>query len=218
MFMTATLRNFLENYEKTLPLEQFAQLKWDIEAATDMYSNELAKAAPGVERGRKVHELIEQEIAKSQHIAVSCFKGCSACCHFEVEITGDDAKVLHNAVAGGVPVDRERLAKLAQRVRQGSEWKKGMVASNRCLFLGEDNACRVYDSRPAACRKLSVVSDPSECAKTDGQPLPRVIPMVEVILSAALSFSDSKYGAFAKMLNETFQPEVPVAPQITSLV
>ena len=97
-------------------------------------------------------------------------------------------------------VDLERLQLLAQRERQGFEWKKGLVPENRCVFLGDDGACRVYNSRPSACRKLSVISPPTECASEKGVPLPRIIPMAEILISATLNLADNEFASLPKML------------------
>lgn len=200
MILTPTLRNFLESYKSKISDQEFKQLQWDVDAALDLFTADLARSAPGAERGRRVHFLIEQEIKKNENIQVTCQKGCGFCCHFEVEITSDDAEVLKEAVLKGIDLDWERMEQLSKRERQGVEWKQGVVPANRCLFLGSDNTCRIYESRPASCRRLSVISPPSECETLGGNPIPRLIPMVEIILSAALNFPDAQLGSFAHML------------------
>jgi hypothetical protein len=42
-------------------------------------------------------------------------------------------------------------------------WRQQPAADTACGFLGSDGACRVYESRPNACRKLLVLSDPALC-------------------------------------------------------
>lgn len=68
-----------------------------------------------------MHVLLEREIKKVSNVSVSCKKGCAACCHFEVEITSDDAKVLQDALSSDIQIDIDRLLSLAKGERQGRE-------------------------------------------------------------------------------------------------
>lgn len=201
MIMTGGLRVFIEQYKQTLSEDEFRQLQNDIDAAMRLFAKDLLNHSAGVDRGRRVHQLLEAEISKVSNIATSCHKGCAACCHFEVEITKDDAEVLKQSLTPERQIDLERLAEQAKRPRQGAEWRAGKVTNNRCVFLGKDNACRSYEDRPSACRKLAVTSDPIECATPNGIPRPRVIPMAEILLSASLSCEGNPFGSLASMLS-----------------
>jgi Fe-S-cluster containining protein len=79
-------------------------------------------------------------------------------------------------------------------------WSQGWVSANRCVFLGADNACRNYENRPAVCRKHSVVSPVIECEKPGGQPVPKVMPLAEIIMSAAANQIENDFAALPKML------------------
>ncbi|MBO9666068.1 MAG: hypothetical protein J7501_04585, partial [Bdellovibrio sp.] len=57
-------------------------------------------------------------------------------------------------------------------------------------------------SRPAVCRKHSVISPVIECEKIGGHPVPKVMPLAEIIMSAAASQVDNDFGSLAKMLQE----------------
>jgi Fe-S-cluster containining protein len=61
----------------------------------------------------------------------------------------------------GIELDRARLE------RQGRQsidtWRQQPGTDTACVFLGGDGACKVYASRPSACRKLLAVSDPALC-------------------------------------------------------
>src|SRR5688572_1921436 len=128
---TAGLKAFIENHKSQLSHEEFEKLKWDIDVAMDFFMQDLMQFAPGSPRGRRVHELLENEIEKASSIAVSCKKGCGACCHFEVEVTHDDAEVLKSVMLAKAAINLIRLESLAKRERQGAEWKKGVVPANR---------------------------------------------------------------------------------------
>lgn len=45
------------------------------------------------------------------------------------------------------------------------------LEKRRCVFLGPENDCLVYENRPTTCRKYFVASDPGVCAEPDGRPL-----------------------------------------------
>jgi Fe-S-cluster containining protein len=200
MLKTPQLRNLLSNYQNILAAEEFASFEQEVDRLLLHYCGLLAVLMPGQERGRKVHELLlEQEIA-SAHIKTTCQKGCGACCHLEVEITRDDAAILADSIAQGVIVDYPRLRDLSARVRLDKAWELGFVPSNRCVFLGPDNACRNYENRPAVCRKHSVISPVIECEKVGGNPVPKLMPLAEIILSAAANQVGNDFGALPKML------------------
>lgn len=98
---------------------------------------------------------------------IRCGKGCSHCCHGPVEIWPQEAALLVKAArAAGIDLDTARLK------RQGGQsidtWRRQPPADTACTFLGGDGACRVYESRPNACRKLLVVSDPALCDAKNG--------------------------------------------------
>jgi Fe-S-cluster containining protein len=94
--------------------------------------------------------------------AIRCGRGCSACCRNPVEIWPQEAALLAQAArAAGIELDRARLERQARQ--SAASWHEQSEADRACVFLGADGACRVYDARPNACRKLLVVSDPALC-------------------------------------------------------
>jgi Fe-S-cluster containining protein len=90
--------------------------------------------------------------------SISCKKGCSACCHINVDIRETEAKLLVKyAHKNRIPIDKEYLQKQAVVEKQpGSD-------VSACVFL-KDGLCSVYPVRPIMCRKYYVVSDPALCA------------------------------------------------------
>lgn len=121
--------------------------------------------APSV--AREVHlainAVLEQDRARSAGSGdIRCGKGCAHCCRGPVEIWPHEAELL-------VEVARERAEALDRRLleRQGGHtadtWLQQPAADRACVFLGGDGACTVYESRPNACRKLLVVTDPALC-------------------------------------------------------
>ncbi len=207
MKTTPHLKAILNQYKDVLSVEEFESFEKEVNRLLLHYSDVLAALTPGAERGRKVHELINEQEQLSSHIKTSCQRGCGACCHLEVEITQDDAVILADSLeaglADGMGIDIEKLFKLSQRQRLDEAWKNGWVASNSCVFLGPDNACRNYQNRPTVCRKHSVISPVEECEKIGGNPVPKLMPMAEIILSAAVNQPNNDFGSLAKMLQNT---------------
>lgn len=201
MKMTPQLRNLLAVYKTTLNPEEFESFEREVNRLMNHYHDLLANYRPGAERATVTHELIEEQIALSSHIKTTCQKGCGACCHLEVEISEDDAdRLARSILQQGIEIDEERLQAQATRERLDSQWAQGAVKSNRCVLLGDDNACRNYENRPAVCRKHSVVTPVSECETLGGNPVPRLIPLNEIIISSAINQEGNQFGALPKML------------------
>ena len=94
--------------------------------------------------------------------SIRCGRGCSHCCHGPVEIWPQEAALLvGTAREARLELDWARLER--QTRHSVDTWRQQAKADWACVFLGEDGACRVYESRPNACRKLLVVSDPALC-------------------------------------------------------
>ncbi|HEX7675223.1 MAG TPA: YkgJ family cysteine cluster protein [Bdellovibrio sp.] len=202
MKKTAQLRALLEQYKTVLAEEEFLSFDREVTRLLNHYFEVLSQLPAGAERGRKVQALIDEQVDASSHIKTTCQKGCGACCHLEVEIMKDDAVILADSLANGTTLNHEDLLRLSKRERLDNEWKKGAVSSNRCVFLGADNACRNYYNRPTVCRKHSVVSPVEECEKIGGNPVPKLMPMAEIIMSAAINQPDNEFGSLAKMLQK----------------
>jgi Fe-S-cluster containining protein len=121
--------------------------------------------APSV--ARKVHiaidEVLERDRKESANSGdIRCGKGCNHCCHGPVEIWPHEAGLLVEiASKAGMKLDQARLER--QNRYTMDTWQQQPAADKACVFLGGDGACRVYEFRPNACRKLLVVSDPALC-------------------------------------------------------
>lgn len=121
--------------------------------------------APSV--ARRVHiaidEVLERDRKKSAASGdIQCRKGCDHCCRVPVEIWPHEAALLVEiAREAGVELDRARLERQSRYTI--ATWRQQPAADRACVFLGGDGACKVYESRPNACRKLLVVTDPALC-------------------------------------------------------
>ena len=107
--------------------------------------------------------LLARDLAQSPPVAeIRCARGCSHCCHGPVEIAAHEAELLVAIVrASGGVLDEGLL--LRQSGYSVETWREQPLADRACVFLGSDGACRAYESRPDACRKLLVTSNPAFC-------------------------------------------------------
>jgi Fe-S-cluster containining protein len=93
---------------------------------------------------------------------IKCRKGCDHCCREPVEIWPHEAALLVEiAREAGMELDEARLERQSQYAID--TWRQQPAADTACVFLGDDGACKVYEFRPNACRKLLVVTDPALC-------------------------------------------------------
>jgi len=201
MKKTPQLLNLLSAYKNTLTSDEYQSFTAEVDRLIQHYYDLLNSYKAGAERAQATHALIEEQIALNEHVKTSCQKGCGACCHLEVEITEDDADLMARSILSqSLDYDEGRLQQQASRHRLDPQWAQGTLKSNRCIMLGEDNACRNYLNRPGVCRKHSVVTPKEYCETLGASPIPRLIPMNEIILSAAVSLPQNNFGALPKLL------------------
>jgi Fe-S-cluster containining protein len=124
-------------------------------------------------RAEFVHQLIDEyndEIYTNPIIAKlsPCQKGCAGCCHTEVSCTPDEADVLAKRVIDGVNIDWSRLHMQKTMKEENRDYLTLPYELRACVFLGEDNQCRVYEDRPSVCRTNMVIGESSQCCTKDG--------------------------------------------------
>lgn len=128
---------------------------------------------------------LSEELARSRGQAVSCRKGCAACCRQIVPLTEVEAvelalivsrmpeprraEVLRRFDAARLQLARVGLldqlrnvdqAPIADQAAFGLAYFQEAIA---CPFL-EDEACIIHADRPLACREFQVVSSPEHCS------------------------------------------------------
>lgn len=148
--------------------------------------------------------------------AVSCAKGCSACCRAQpVPVTPPEAFALL-ALVEAMPSARrtEVEARFADRTRRLQDAGLANAFLERdpdltahaardfatnyfqlglfCPFL-EDDACSIHPQRPFVCRQYLVTSDPALCTDPFVNPV-AVIPMPLRAASAMLAVSQAALG------------------------
>ena len=126
---------------------------------------------------RAMHEAMDRALERDRRIVpgggdIRCARGCHHCCRGPVEIGPHEAaRLVEEARAAGLELDVARLER--QSKHNAETWHEQPPADRACIFLGGDGACRVYEARPNACRKLLVMSDPEWC-DADRHPPERV--------------------------------------------
>ena len=175
----------------------------------------IAGLADGPSTAYSIHGALDERmrhmLATSPHGQdVKCSKGCAACCHLHVDITAKEAELLAMCVqqAQEVSIDRQRLDRQAD-----SDWDALPITDRRCVFLGEDRACTVYEHRPGSCRKYFVVTDPEYCDSElhPGHDVGILFDMEGELMHAA-ALKTHGMGSMASMLREALKKKEQPQP------
>ena len=114
-----------------------------------------------------IDKLQQEALSDLQDKEISCKKGCGYCCHIHVDVTSHEAEViLERCKEEGISIDWLRLKK--QSIRNLDTWKNLSMKYRRCVFLSDDNQCKIYSFRPATCRNMLSMDDPIKCKNYDG--------------------------------------------------
>ena len=166
-----------------------------------------SKLPPGPARARILHAEIDKVVAKDGSSEVSCQKGCAACCYQIVAMNDDEADLLaEHVISGRVAIDIPRLKRQIGPSASDEHWNNPALvkhADRRCVFLGADNTCQVYEDRPAACRKYFVRTDPVLCdleTNPHGKVQSMCINQAEVLTSAAYNLRINAMGFLPRQL------------------
>lgn len=151
--------------------------------------------AVSMEKSLEEYKEKHEELAKE----IQCKKGCKYCCRQYVLITEDEAELLLKyADTNNLFIDWDVLE--GQREYPDAyDWIEMPENLRPCVFLSQDNACRVYEARPMFCRKYLSLDDPSACEISTTRNIRRFIcPTAELISSAAINVAKS--GSMSQML------------------
>lgn len=147
---------------------------------------------------RAVDAFLREGQIQSRNTAQSirCVETCAHCCHLPVAIATCEAEELVAvAVAKGLVLDRSRLTRQASW-QTDEEWVVHGAEERRCVFLGPDRRCQVYEHRPLSCRKYFSTSPPDLC-DTDRYPKQSIAiwfdMYAELLTTAAMTHFDVGY-------------------------
>ena len=197
---TTRLKSILWKRANSTEQSEFESIVHSVRSLFEKYTQILRESPPGIQRAASLHQLIDRALEEAESLPISCRSGCSGCCHFAVEITRDEAELLLELVASGVEIDLEKLERQAARKPNSPEWQVHWSEESRCVFLGADSRCRIYDHRPAACRKLLVTTPAELCTSATAEIDPVNVLTAETIVSAAMSLDDHAHGTLPTML------------------
>jgi Fe-S-cluster containining protein len=111
-----------------------------------------------------IDEINQETLYKEGEQHPSCFKGCAHCCHIMVACTEWEAiTALEYMNHIGLKFEKEDIQKLESQASVKLDSDYMVHPDRRCVFLGKDNLCQIYEARPSACRNYFVFSPPDEC-------------------------------------------------------
>ena len=150
-----------------------------------------------------------------QHIAISCKKGCGACCAQAVPLAPAEARLIRDLVKAlpeprrSTVRDRFRAARQAieqaglldtfldtsgldsaEILELGREYLRLQIP---CPFL-EDQACSIHPQRPVRCREYLVTSSPEFCAGPEAAAITRVQLPAEVLSAMLAVGGEASHG------------------------
>jgi Fe-S-cluster containining protein len=127
----------------------------------------LAQSGSMAEAARDAAAIAEAAAASFRaHIpnqpATACASGCSPCCHLYVQVPpGSAALIADHVRATFAPAARAALQdRLEIAASAFSDAPDPSRVRLRCVLLGDDNRCTVYEVRPLSCRAFTSRSLP----------------------------------------------------------
>lgn len=141
----------------------------------------------GANRAEALHKVQDEKTTEAitKHLMVlSCKAGCNNCCHQPVILSNDEMDLIESKVDLST-LDKIKMEK--QRDFTEDDWKHRPKSETACVFL-KDNACSIYDVRPATCRACVYTGDPEHCLPSVGKS--SIIMEAEVVASATNNISE----------------------------
>jgi len=124
---------------------------------------------------------------------ISCKKGCAYCCSINIDISAQEAILLIDyCKENKIEIDWQKLE--IQKEYNHTNYLSLDKESRKCVFLSDDNTCKVYKYRPISCRKYISLDKPEKCNLENGkQKLKRFVsPTAEIIASAVMNVTEFK--------------------------
>jgi len=126
---------------------------------------ERLKKFKGKKRAKYFYTQIDQAVSDDlasfkikENLPISCKKGCSHCCHMNIDVFKDEATLLAGKIKSG-EISYNKAEFDAQKNMSAADFQNN---PKPCIFL-KDSQCSIYKYRPATCRKYFVVGDPNDC-------------------------------------------------------
>jgi Fe-S-cluster containining protein len=136
--------------QKKLPKDQVNIIGEMIHHYYQQFNSNLQYGEENVLYGMyEVMDQFDRDIPDKVRREISCKKGCSFCCHINVDVTEVEVKLIQ---------------KYAEERKMEINYEAAADPNrSACPFLSVNGKCSVYKVRPLACRKYFVISDPKLC-------------------------------------------------------
>ena len=184
---------------------------------TQFVIDHLQRISSPQERARFVHHIVDdynREVFAHPIVQkfLPCKVGCAGCCHTQVGVTCDEAELLAERINEGVKIDYALLQKQIKAGNNPEDFYLLSYENRKCVFLGSDDKCQVYNDRPSVCRTNAVLGEASQCYpyenESDAQTL-RLVKTEQADMAIMGSFFMSKEsGTLANMLGKILQKSI----------
>ncbi len=166
-----------QTYEKLRSQPAFSDI-------THFIIEHLKKISSPLERARFVHHVVDEynkEVFAHPLVQkfLPCKVGCSGCCHTQVGITDDEAELLAERINDGLKIDLNLLKTQLAVGNNPEDFYKLSQENRRCIFLGSDESCQVYNDRPSVCRTNAVLGEASQCSPHVGEGEPQTMRLLK---------------------------------------
>ena len=121
-----------------------------------------------------------------------CKMGCTACCHTQVSVTEEEAKLLVLKINEGVSINENMLKLQMQAKNDSGAFYHIRYDQRRCIFLDEEGSCKVYDDRPSVCRTNAVLGSASQCDTSVSLKETRLVKTTKADVAIYSAFKESK--------------------------
>ncbi len=192
---------------------------------TQFIIKHLEKIAGPSERARFVHNVIDQynEEVFSHPLVIEympCKAGCSACCHTQVSVTSDEARLLMERIENGVIIDQRRLDLQNAAGNDAELFFKLSYEDRKCVFLSSKGECSVYSDRPSVCRTNAVLGAPEQCDTRLEQKSLRLVKTSKSDMAIVGAFAQSvENGSLPVMIKKLmdFRPKKSIWDRVQKL-
>jgi Fe-S-cluster containining protein len=196
--------NYLEKFDTLSRFPEYMEIAQTV-------LSKLSKLATATKRARFVHKLIDDyNLEVFAHPLVKefspCQKGCSACCHTQVSVTSDEAKLLVQRISEDTFINGSLLKKQAAAGNDAASFYELSYQERQCIFLDDKGGCKVYADRPSVCRTNAVLGEKEQCLTNDGKQQLRLIKTSksDMAIYAAYLFSEQS-GSLPLMVEKAME-------------
>lgn len=183
-------------------VEFVTQVHQAIDFYIDQYESYIRDGANSQSIAYSFHKFVDSTYSdlkgesKKSFDVKSCKKGCNFCCSNPVVITNDESNLIWTYInSSNTVID---IVKITNQIGRGeNKWFSLSKEDRKCVFLGADGLCSIYEYRPLACRKYHVISDAADCELMESPGPVQILinNKAEIVSSAAMTAVGSGFMA-----------------------